>query len=101
MSGLLRARVYLRDARPQRQHDVVVIGGGGHGLALAYYLARDHGVRNVAVVERNYIGSGGTGRNTTILRANYTTPEAIALYKASFDLYRSLGEELRYNLLFS
>ena len=66
--------IYLHEQPLESSYDVVIIGGGGHGLATAYYLAREHGVRKVAVLERSYIGSGGTGRNTTVLRANYKTP---------------------------
>ncbi len=101
MSGLLRRRAYLKVDEIQNRYDVVVIGGGGHGLAIAYYLAKNHGVRSIGVFERAYIGSGGTGRNTTVLRANYKTPEAIPFFRASFDLYRGLSSELDYNLLFS
>lgn len=93
------ARVYLHEQPLAASYDVVIIGGGGHGLATAYYLAREHGVRKVAVLERAYIGSGGTGRNTTVLRANYKTPETIRFYRASFDLYRTLAGELDFNLL--
>lgn len=81
-------------------YDVVIIGGGAHGLATAYYLARQ-GVRNVAVLEMNYIGSGGSGRNTAIIRANYRTPEGVPFYARSLDLYEQLGQELDFNLLFS
>ncbi len=93
------ATIYLHEHPLAASYDVVIIGGGGHGLATAYYLAREHGVRRVAVLERSYIGSGGTGRNTTVLRANYKTPETIRFYQASFDLYRTLAEELDFNLL--
>lgn len=94
-----KVRTYLTERPLAASYDVVVIGGGGHGLATAYYLARDHGVRRVAVLERAYIGSGGTGRNTTVLRANYKTPATIRFYQASFDLYRTLSEELDFHLL--
>jgi sarcosine oxidase subunit beta len=78
-----------------------VIGGGAHGLATAYYLASRHGITNVGVFERNYIGSGASGRNTTVVRANYKMPESVAFFKQSFDLYRGLSAELDYNLLMS
>lgn len=101
MSGLLKRSVRLSSQTRRDAYDVVIIGGGGHGLALAYYLAKNHGVSDVAVLERSYIGSGGTGRNTTVLRANYKAPETVPFFKASFDLYRSLGAELDFNLLMS
>jgi len=72
-------------------YDVVIIGGGAHGVAAAYYLAKDHGIRNVAVLEKNYIGSGGSGRNTAIVRSNYRTPEGIPFYDASVKLYQGLS----------
>lgn len=80
-------------------YDVVIIGGGGHGMATAYYLAKRFGITNVAVLERSYIGSGGTGRNTTVLRANYKTPETIRFYQESFELYAGLQQELDYHML--
>lgn len=86
------------DLRPR--YDVVVIGGGVHGLAIAYELAK-RGIRDVAVLERSYLGSGGSGRNTTIIRANYRTPQGVAFYRESLRLYERLGQELDYNLLFS
>jgi len=101
MSGLFRRRVLLRENEIRPRYDVVVVGGGGHGLAIAYNLARRHGIRDVGVFERAYIGAGGSGRNTTVLRANYKTPEAIPFFRASFDLYRTLSQELDLNLLFS
>jgi sarcosine oxidase subunit beta len=101
MSGLLRRKVVLQQQEPKSRYDVVIIGGGGHGLALAYYLAKHHGVRDVAVLERSYIGSGATGRNTTVLRANYKTPETVAFFKASFELYTQLSAELDFHLLLS
>jgi sarcosine oxidase subunit beta len=81
-------------------YDVVIIGGGSHGLALAYYL-QARGVRDVAVLEQSYIGSGAAGRNTTILRSNYKTPEGARFYDASIKLYEGLAGELNFNLLFS
>lgn len=99
MIGLFRKRVHLRTNELRPRYDVVIIGGGGHGLAAAYYLASVHGVKNVAVLERSYIGAGGTGRNTTIVRSNYKTPETIAFYKQSHQMYMELAQELDYNLL--
>lgn len=81
-------------------YDVVIIGGGVHGLATAYYLAQNHGVRNIAVLEKSYLGSGGSGRNTSILRSNYLTPEGVAFYDRSLDLYRDLAEDLNFNVMF-
>jgi sarcosine oxidase subunit beta len=85
----------------KRRYDVVIIGGGSHGLATAYYLAKNHGIRDVAVLEQSYIGSGAAGRNTTIIRSNYRTPEGAAFYKRSVELYERLGADLDFNLLFS
>lgn len=99
MLRLFRRETHIRSQPLGTSYDVVVIGGGGHGLATAYYLAKEFGVTNVAVLERSYIGSGGTGRNTTVLRANYKTPETIRFYQKSFDLYASLAQELDYHML--
>jgi sarcosine oxidase, subunit beta len=85
----------------ERSYDVVIIGGGVHGLATAYYLAANHGISRVAVVEKGYIGSGGSGRNTAILRSNYLTPEGVRFYDRSVQLYRTLAADLNYNVMFS
>jgi sarcosine oxidase subunit beta len=82
-------------------YDAVIIGAGGHGLAAAYYLARDHGLRNVAVLERGYIGGGNTGRNTTIIRSNYLTPEGVAFYDESVRLWQDLAADFDLNLFYS
>ena len=90
-----------RSPSPKSRYDVVIIGGGGHGLATAYYLAKTHGVRNVAVIEKGWIGGGNTGRNTTIVRSNYFFPESAELYELSLKLYEGLGKELNYNIMLS
>ncbi len=87
------------DLKPS--YDVVIIGGGGHGLACAYYLTRDHGVTNVAVLEQGYIGGGNTGRNTTIVRSNYLTPEGVKFYDESVKLFKDLSSELDLNIFYS
>ena len=90
-----------RDAEPKARYDVLIIGGGGHGLAAAYYLAKNHGISNVAVLEAGWIGGGNTGRNTTIVRSNYLYPESARLYDFSVQLYETLARELNFNIMFS
>jgi sarcosine oxidase, subunit beta len=102
MKDIFRVRRMWRPpAELKPRYDAVIIGGGSHGLATAYYLAKNHGITNVAVLEKSYIGSGAAGRNTTIIRANYRTPEGAEFYKASGKLYEKLGADLDFNLLFS
>jgi sarcosine oxidase, subunit beta len=94
-------RMWRPPGELKRRYDVVIIGGGSHGLATAYYLVRNHGVKSVAVLEQSYIGSGAAGRNTTIIRSNYRTPEGAAFYQRSVELYEGLSADLDFNLLFS
>jgi sarcosine oxidase subunit beta len=90
-----------RDAKPQSDYNVVVIGGGGHGLATAYYLAKQYGITNVAVLEKGWIGSGNVGRNTTIVRSNYLLPGNIPLYELSMKLWEGLEQDFNYNAMVS
>lgn len=90
-----------RSPEPKREYDAIIIGAGGHGLATAYYLAAEHGIRNVAVIERGWLGGGNTARNTTIVRSNYLWDEAAHLYEWSLKLFEGLSADLNYNVLFS
>jgi sarcosine oxidase subunit beta len=90
-----------RSPEPKKRYDALVVGGGGHGLATAYYLAKVHGMRNIAVLEKGWIGGGNTGRNTTIVRSNYLWTEASLLYEKSMQLWEGLSQDLNYNVMFS
>ena len=100
MSGVFSFKPFWRERDLASSYDVVIIGGGAHGLATAYELTK-RGITNIAVLEMSYIGAGGSGRNTTILRANYKTPEGIAFYGESLKIYQRLSQELDFNLLIS
>ena len=90
-----------RKPDPKPRYDVIIIGGGGHGLSTAYYLAKEHGITNVAVLEKGYLGSGNVGRNTTAVRSNYLMPENIRFYEHSVKMWENLSHELNYNVMFS
>src|SRR5438034_4916061 len=90
-----------RDAELKPAYDVVIVGGGGHGLATAFYLAKEHGVRNVAVLEKGWLGSGNVGRNTTIIRSNYLLPGNTPFYEWSMKLWEGLEQDLNYNAMVS
>ena len=90
-----------RSAEPKAAYDVVIVGAGGHGLATAYYLAKEHGITNVAVLEKGWLGGGNTGRNTTIIRSNYLFDESAALYDHAVKLWERLSQELNYNVMYS
>ncbi|MFC6669955.1 sarcosine oxidase subunit beta family protein [Marinobacterium aestuariivivens] len=90
-----------RNPKPKKKYDVIIVGGGGHGLATAYYLAKEHGITNVAVIEKGYLGGGNTARNTTIVRSNYLWDEAAHLYEHAMKLWEGLSQDLNYNVMFS
>ena len=94
-------RMFTRHDALRSAYDVVIIGAGGHGLAAAYYLARDHGIKSIAVLEKGYIGGGNTGRNTTIIRSNYLTPEGVQFYDESVRLWQDLSQDFDLNLFYS
>jgi sarcosine oxidase, subunit beta len=88
-------------ATPKPRYDAIIVGAGGHGLATAYYLGKNHGIRNVAILEKGWLGGGNTGRNTTIIRSNYLQDPSAAIYEKSRSLYETLSQELNYNIMFS
>ncbi len=90
-----------RSPQPKKEYDVIIIGAGGHGLATAYYLAKEHDITNVAVLEKGWLGSGNTGRNTTIIRSNYLWDESAAIYEHALKLYEGLSQDLNYNIMLS
>ncbi len=90
-----------RSPDPKSKYDVIIVGGGGHGLATAYYLAKEHGITNVAVLEKGWIGGGNTGRNTTIIRSNYLWDESAAIYEKALQLYEGLSQDLNFNIMLS
>ena len=90
-----------RSPEPKASYDAVIVGGGGHGLATAYYMAAEHGMRNIAVVEKGWIGGGNTGRNTTIIRSNYLWEESQGLYNHAMELWQDLSHVLNYNVMYS
>ena len=87
--------------QPKAAYAAVIVGAGGHGLATAYYLAKNHGMTNIAVVEKGWLGGGNTGRNTTIIRSNYLQDSSAAIYEKSRTLYEDLSQEINYNIMFS
>ena len=101
LSGQRNWREQWRSPEPKAAYDVVIVGAGGHGLATAYYLAKEHGVTNVAVLEKGWLGGGNTGRNTTVIRSNYLQDESAALYEHALKLWENLSSELNYNVMYS
>ncbi|MGB0558024.1 MAG: FAD-dependent oxidoreductase, partial [Paracoccaceae bacterium] len=90
-----------RNPEPKKKYDVIIVGAGGHGLATAYYLGRNFGIKNVAVIEKGWLGGGNTGRNTTIIRSNYLQDPSAAIYEKARGLYETLSQDLNYNVMFS
>ena len=99
LSGHKKWPAAWRDPQPKKDYDVIIIGGGGHGLATAYYLAKVHGISNVAVLEKSWLGSGNVGRNTTIIRSNYMLPGNNPFYEWSMKLWEGLEQEFNFNAM--
>ena len=93
--------VAWKDPTPKKEYDVIIIGGGGHGLATAYYLAKEHNITNVAIIEKGWIGGGNVGRNTTIIRSNFMHDANGRFNEFSMDLWRNMSQELNFNVMFS
>ena len=101
LSGHQNWQPQWQSPEPKASYDAVIIGAGGHGLGTAYYLAKDHGLTNIAVVEKGWLGGGNTGRNTTIIRSNYLWEESEAIYEHSVKLWKGLSDDLNYNVMYS
>jgi sarcosine oxidase subunit beta len=101
VTGHTRWQPQWPDAEPKAEYDVVIVGAGGHGLGAAYYLAKEHGITNVAIIDKGWLGGGNTGRNTTIIRSNYLYDESAMLYEHAMKLWEGLSQELNYNVMFS
>ncbi len=101
LSGHQGWQAQWRTPEPKASYDAIIVGGGGHGLGAAYYMAREHGLKNIAVLERGWIGGGNTGRNTTIIRSNYLFDESAALFDHAVKLWEGLSQDLNYNVMFS
>jgi heterotetrameric sarcosine oxidase beta subunit len=101
LSGHSGWKPQWRDAAPKAEYDIIIVGGGGHGLATAYYLAKEYGLKNIAVLEKSWIGSGNVGRNTTIIRSNYLLSGNISLYELSLKLWEGLEQDFNYNAMVS
>src|ERR1700719_317612 len=101
LTGHRRWQRAWRDPAPKSEYEVVIVGAGGHGLATAYYLAKNHGITDIAVLEKGWVGGGNTGRNTTVVRSNYLWDESAHLYEHSMKLWEGLSQDLNFNVMFS